>query len=132
MSPRVNQRQIAQVLLGTGPYDELSEQEQAISNADVAEVGAWTTAPRWRPLTSALSAWLPEAGVSWVLTRPRPEVIDSEGRLTAVPALDRSAVSCHQIQPEKSLDHRPRRRRGARPVQGWAPYVRALAPVASQ
>lgn len=30
MSPRVNQRQIAQVLLGTGPYDELSEQEQAI------------------------------------------------------------------------------------------------------
>lgn len=66
MSPRVNQRQIAQVLLGTGPYDELSEQEQAISNADVAEVGAWTTAPRWRPLTSALTAWLPEAGESWV------------------------------------------------------------------
>lgn len=30
MSPRVNQRQIAQVLLGTGSYDELIEQEQAI------------------------------------------------------------------------------------------------------
>ena len=37
LSPRVNHREIAQVLGGTGSYDALSEQEQAIVREEWAE-----------------------------------------------------------------------------------------------
>lgn len=37
MSPRVNHRQIAKVLAGTGSYDSLGEQEQAIVREEWAD-----------------------------------------------------------------------------------------------
>lgn len=73
MSPGVNHRQVARVLAGTGSYDALSEEEQAIARAEWAE--------RTRNLRAALdyAARFAAAGESY-------SEIDEDGNLVNGPA----------------------------------------------
>lgn len=73
MSPGVNHRQVARVLAGTGTYDVLSEQEQAIAREE------WAGRMAARRATLDYAASFSDAGESY-------SEIDEDGNVVIHPA----------------------------------------------